>query len=159
MYIFTYMEYKVWKMLIINLDGGNLSNIPSPFFYFNATSMQLTYYHKVLPLHLQQRGQPQLHATFDLFEGSDLFGPGGDLWLNPQIGYKIFHCICFRLSLYGAGFLKGSNIIKKSRTFTHSKSSSSSGTAVRLRWKSPGPPLQEHEAFQVSQSPSPPPLP
>ena len=69
------------------------------------------------------------------------FDSSQDLWLNPQIGYKMLHCICFHLCSPGTGFLKGLHIIKKPRTFTHSKSSSSSGPGFSLRWKGPGPPL------------------
>lgn len=101
---------------------------------------------KVWSLYPQQGGFPQLW-----------FGSSEDLWLHPQLGYKMFCCICFHPCLPGVGFLKGLHIIEKPRTVTHSKSSSSSGPELSLRWKSPGPLLLGRGVFHVIQSPSPPP--
>ena len=141
-YIYLQIWNKTFKegIELINFTGGDLNNFPFCFLFFLGYFFCNRWFSWGIvtppPTKRFSSTPCYLSSMWKLW-----FDSSQDLWLNPQIGYKMLHCICFHLCSPGTGFLKGLHIIKKPRTFTHSKSSSSSGPGFSLRWKGPGPPL------------------
>lgn len=152
-----YTSTHMWNETFGKWCGSLIHTVktPSPFLYFwhcsHSTSLIIT-----IELATSSDGEVFRDSVQPLIYSQALFGLSGDLWFGLQIGYQVF-CRMFP-SLRGADFLKGFNVIKKPRTLTHSQVSDRGGIGFRLRWKSPGPPPQEHSAFHVAKLPSPPPL-
>lgn len=148
LYIYIYNWYiylQIWNetfkkgIELINFAGGDVNNFPFCFLFFLGYFFCNPWFSWGIVTPPPQRDCLQLHATFHLCGSSGLT----QVKTSGQILKLDIKCYiaCFHLCSPGTGVLKGLHIIKKPRTFTHSKSSSSSGPGFSLRWKGPGPPL------------------